>query len=673
MTRRLCALFLVAACPFVWAQDDAPKRPRRGESFFGLHFDRHLGREDRGIGRTLTAPMIESLLDAARPDFIQVDTKGHPGIASYPTRAGTPAAELEKDPLKLFREVTARRGVALYSHYSGVIDQQAIALHPDWAVVNIDGSRNSQATSFYSPYADRILIPQLKELADYGVDGAWVDGDSWGTKPDFRDEAKAEFRATTGLEPPKTTDDPSYVPYLAFTRTKFKQYVRHYLEAMHAYDRRFQIASNWAYSSFMPEPVELDVDFLSGDVANGNTVYSAAFEARCLAPHGRQYGKPWDLMAWSFVYSFDEPLTRQSPKGTVHVLQEAAETIATGGGFQVYYGQNADLSIPGWILPQVAEVGRFMRERRAFTAGAAAVPQIALLYSAAAFQRTSKVVYESPGREADPLRGYNEMLLDGRHAFEILMEHHLAGRLDDYPLVVVPEWGYLEPGFRDALVDYVRRGGSLLAAGVDAARLFEQELGVRFVGPPERRARFVGFEDGVATVDARFQDVDPLPGAEVIGRVWKSKDLREPSGIAATVAPLGRGRIGAIYADLGSYYLRAATPTHRRLVGAVVSRLFPEPQVRVEGAGPLHLTLNRLGGRTLVNLINAGGPHANPDVSTYDEIVPLPPQRVTLRAAKRPAAVTLQPGRHPLDFDYSDGVSSFTVPSVGVHAVVTVE
>jgi len=139
------------------------------------------------------------------------------------------------------------------------------------------------------------------------------------------------------------------------------------------------------------------------------------------------------------------------------------------------------------------------------------------------------------------------------------------------------------------------------------------------------------------------------------------------------VAPLGRGRIGAIYADLGSYYLRAATPTHRRLVGAVVSRLFPEPQVKVEGAGPLHLTLNRLEGRTLVNLINAGGPHANPDVSTYDEIVPLPPQRVTLRAAKRPAAVTLQPGGRPLDFDYSDGVASFTVPGVDVHAVVTVE
>jgi hypothetical protein len=108
-------------------------------------------------------------------------------------------------------------------------------------------------------------------------------------------------------------------------------------------------------------------------------------------------------------------------------------------------------------------------------------------------------------------------------------------------------------------------------------------------------------------------------------------------------------------------------------VGAVVSRLFPEPQVKVEGAGPLHLTLNRLEGRTLVNLINAGGPHANPDVSTYDEIVPLPPQRVTLRTARRPAAVTLQPGSRPLDFDYSGGVSSFTLPSVDVHAVVTVE
>jgi hypothetical protein len=39
------------------------------------------------------------------------------------------------------------------------------------------GKANGNATSCWSPYADQLLIPQLRELAgDYGLDGACVDG-----------------------------------------------------------------------------------------------------------------------------------------------------------------------------------------------------------------------------------------------------------------------------------------------------------------------------------------------------------------------------------------------------------------------------------------------------------------------------------------------------------------
>ena len=54
---------------------------------------------------------------------------------------------------------------------------------------------NGKATSFFGPYADKLLIPQLRELAgDYGVDGAWVDGECWASMPDYGAAALKAFR-----------------------------------------------------------------------------------------------------------------------------------------------------------------------------------------------------------------------------------------------------------------------------------------------------------------------------------------------------------------------------------------------------------------------------------------------------------------------------------------------
>jgi hypothetical protein len=43
------------------------------------------------------------------------------------------------DPLRLWRQVTAERGVALYLHYSGVWDCAPLNSHPAWAARNADG------------------------------------------------------------------------------------------------------------------------------------------------------------------------------------------------------------------------------------------------------------------------------------------------------------------------------------------------------------------------------------------------------------------------------------------------------------------------------------------------------------------------------------------------------
>ncbi|MBC8217236.1 MAG: hypothetical protein H8E73_02115 [Planctomycetes bacterium] len=86
-------------------------------------------------------------------------------------------------------------------HYSGVWDYKAVADHPDWAAINANGKPNDKATSVFGPYADTLMIPQLRELAgEYGADGVWVDGDCWGTTVDYGAAAVSRFCEQTGAK-----------------------------------------------------------------------------------------------------------------------------------------------------------------------------------------------------------------------------------------------------------------------------------------------------------------------------------------------------------------------------------------------------------------------------------------------------------------------------------------
>ena len=97
---------------------------RRSDSAFGLHFDFHASPAPGiVVGATLKEEDIREICQLIKPDFIQIDCKGHPGWASYPTECENPMPDFAFDTLALWRKVTKEEGVALYMHYSGVMDQ----------------------------------------------------------------------------------------------------------------------------------------------------------------------------------------------------------------------------------------------------------------------------------------------------------------------------------------------------------------------------------------------------------------------------------------------------------------------------------------------------------------------------------------------------------------------
>ena len=643
-----------------------PKRLKRADSFLGIHFDFHAGADCTEIGKNTTREMIESVLDQVHPDYIQVDCKGHPGLSSYPTKVGNQAPGFVGDPLRLIRQVTAERGVGLYMHYSGVWDSQAIRLHPDWAAINADGKPNPNATSFFGPYADKLLIPQLCELAgDYGVDGAWVDGECWASVPDYGPAALKAFREATGIETvPRGPADAGWYLFLQFNRDAFRKYLRHYITEVKRVQPEMQLCSNWAFTDHMPEPVSAPVDFLSGDYSPEDSVNSARLSARYLA----RQDKPWDLMAWSFARVPGEPAARQ--KSAVQLEREAAAVLALGGGFQAYFTQRRDGSIKLDQMPVMAEVAKFCRARQAICHHAVPVPQVALVYSTAAHYREINGLFS---RDLSKLNGTLQALLENQQSVEVVGEHHLAGRLADYPLIVIPECEYLDPEFKQALVGYVQGGGNLLLVGPKSAALFQSELGITLERQPQGGNRYLEHGGALVSAKGQTQTVNLGPKAEAFGRLHEANDLNSPAHPAASITSLGSGKIAATYFAFSRAYLANRSDVARQYLGDLAHQLFAKPMVEVKGSTQVDVAVNRIGGRLAINLVNTAGPHADMKAPIHDSIAPIGPLKITIRTDKAPSKITVEPGSQPIAFETQAGETRLTLSRLDIHSVIVVE
>ena len=273
--------------------------------------------------------------------------------------------------------------------------------------------------------------------------------------------------------------------------------------------------------------------------------------------------------------------------------------VALGGGFQAYFTQNRDGSVRLNEMPVMAEVAKFCRARQALCHRAEAVPQVALLYSTEAHYRKVNGLFP---RNYGQLTTALVALLKKQYSVEVLGEHHLAKRMSQYPLIVVPEWDYLDPKVINELTDYVKSGGNLLLIGQKTAALFQAKTGA--------------------------------------------------------IAQVGRGKIAA------------AEPTGQAWM-SLVPKLFSEPMVEVTGSNDVDVCIARNHGKLLVNLVNTTGPHSTQSI--IETIPPVGPLNVTIRVAKKPAKVALEPAGQPLPFTYSEGKIQLTVPQVAIHDIIVVE
>ncbi len=610
---------------------DAPQRLKRSESFFGVHFDFHAGKGATNIGATTTPEMVQAIVDSLRPDFIQVDSKGHPGLTSYPTKVGNPAPGVVADSLKIWREVTAKNGVALYTHYSGVWDTEAVTLHPEWAVVNGDGSRSDRITSVFSDYRTQLLVPQILEMAlEYQTDGIWVDGECWATCLDYSERACEAFKKQTGRENiPTSPDQEGWEDWYKFHQEAFREYLRSYVNEVKSQAPDFQIASNWAFTDHMGESVTANVDFISGDYSPNNSVNAARYSTRLLSTQNRS----WDLMAWSFG-SVSGDYGNWGPKSAIQLSREAACVLAQGGCFQAYITQAPDGAVNLDKLPPLAEAGKFCRERQQYCQYSTNVPQVVLFCPTAQYYHNNALA----GAPLFPMPSWQRpvlnRLLELNYHVDVRLDQHLTETLDEIPVVVFYRGGLWSEELKHKLPEYIKNGGSVVIIG----------------------------NEPLGEIRPVLNDAQEL-----------ASENQDDTWFLSSYS-FGKGKVVVIPTPVGSPegFTNADAPTFHEYLEKAMQEAFSNPIVQFEQKQPLDVSIRKTqDGRLSIHLVNVSGPHEQAGI--IDAIDPVENVKLSLNLTTPVKSIRLEPSGTQLSYTQQNDRVELTIPSIPIYEILVLE
>jgi hypothetical protein len=583
-----------------------------------------------------------------------------------------------KDSLRIHRDVTNELGIPLVMHYSGTFDERACELHPEWEHkepegVPVSGHLAAGWTCNLSDYTDELMTPQLLEVVDnYHVDGFWVDGECWATRPCHCERCLAAFEKETGItNPPKTPQEPHWDEWTAFHRKNFENHVRKYADAVHGRSPDTLICSNWMYTGGHPSEMDVPVDYISGDFTHIWGAQFVQFEARFVESRGVD----WDLMCWGFMTG-DQGMGGWTFKTVAHLNQEISTVIALGGAVSIYEGPQRTGRLIPWHQDIMADVARFARARQPWCQKTQSASEAAVLHNAAHYYSVAGENLMLPGLPAcQPVVGALHALLENHVSTDVMTEPTLIKRLGQYKLVIISEQTRTSQELRAALRNYVENGGNVILSGVNIADDFGELAGVERNGEPIDGEFRLEIDEEATTVAGLRRPVRPTT-ASVVRVVMNHNepghcDTDEP---AITLNHVGKGKVLAIHSRMFTHFAQTHYPRTRKLVGEMLDILATNFSVTMDAPARLQPIVRKRDNQLIVHLVNFGSTHPNsPQQGMVEDVPPVGPVSMKIKLESRPKRVYLAPSFEGLTWTWRDGAAEVEINSVGIMDSVVVE
>ena len=629
-------------------------------------------------------------------------------VAYYPTEVPFhyKSRELgDRDLFGEFVEAANSLGITVMARVDPhAIHEDAATAHPEWLHRDAGGDAvrhwtfpDAWLTCPFTAYYDDVISEIAREIVGNYAVGA-VFANRWegpGQLP-FSEAARRSFRNESGRELPLRPDraDPAWSDYVHWRRRRLTELIAVWNRAVR--DVR-------PSASFIPNRGAMLLRDLDAEVVG--PYYPAFFVDK----QGRHPGEAiWvaGRVGRRSRGSFpDRPVSLITSVGPEHHLHRWKDSVNSADELRTWIVEgfvngatpwftkfSAAIHDDRWIDPIVDAFNLHAIVEPAFEQ-TRPVADVAMLDSVAVDDRNHSGAYSA---ESQAENGFYQALLEARIPFEYVDATRVQlANLQDFAVVVIPNAANLPPNAVEAIREYVRGGGSILAdqrtslAGTDEPGSFDlgDVFGVDLRGAPvtEVRNNYVEF-NGEHPITAGFAGATRIiggtetlpiamrPGAAAPVRfvppypdlpmeeVYPRPGVREP---AVVTNRYGAG--SAVYCafNLGEVLWENLFADHKRLVRNIVTWLLAgRSRCSVQGEGLVDIACRESTSTSVISIVNLNSPFALR--GELESVAPLGPQVVDIRTSRphRDAVVTLLiSGEHPAVEHHDVGIR-FVIPRV---------
>lgn len=660
--------------------------------FRQIHLDFHTSEKIPSVGEKFDPKQWQEMLKRGHVDSVTVFSKCHHGCSYHDTSVGFKHPGLKFDLLARQIEASKAIGVKTPIYISAGFDEYAARVHPEWVVVQKDGSAGNplhagwKLMNFNSPYLD-YLCAQIEEVVEKfdGGDGIFLDIIApWKS---FDQKSLRDMREN-GIDP---EDDEQTSQW---AHTVLQKY----------YERTTASCKN--------KNADLPVFHNSGHISKGAgevLKWQSHLELESLPTGG--WGYDHFPISAKYVATLDR--TYLGMTGKFHTTWgefggfKRPEALRYECGAMLAFG--ARCSIGDQLHPSgemnqdtynlIGAAYSEVEQNESYVVGAKPVSEIALVSPEAA--RGGGFSGHTTKNDAE--EGAARMLLELHHQFDVI---DLDRELDGYKLLIVPDEISLAGDLLTKVQTFIDKGGRVLlsgASGVNEARNgFVVDAGVELVGKGEWDPDYIIPTDlsptprvrGPFVIHGGAWNVKPQAGTKVLAqraatyfnRTWEhfcSHQHTPDSEVLEYPAVTSNGKVAYFAHNIFTSYRHLGQPLYRDLVADAIVALLGTTATQFQNfpsQARAALTEQSAASRYVLHLLYAtpvkrGGEQARfaaaeTMVEIIEDLVPLHDVKCFVQVDQEINAVKLAPSGEALEYSQDNGEVRFTVPKFECHQMV---
>jgi len=347
--------------------------------------------------------------------------------------------------------------------------------------------------------------------------------------------------------------------------------------------------------------------------------------------------------------------------------------LAQGGAVFIYNTPQRSGRLTEWHQDIFAEVAEFCRARQPYCHKTQTVPQVAILHSESSYYMYNDPLFNFGGAN-EAMEGAMFALLENGYSVDIINEATLLKKLNDYPLVVIPEAKHVADEVKAALKGYVEQGGCVVLSGAFVAEQYGDLAGVA-KADQAAEGGWLPAGNGAVKVSGNYQPTI-LQGAKALAPVLYQQEpkLNQHNFAAATLNEVGSGRVVAIHGDIFNNYYKARYPLMRQFIGDMVHAAKATGLAHVDGPWYIEMALRAKDNRTLVQFVNRSvSGYLSPNRHIVENVPDAGPFTVTLPMPEKPTRCYMAPDRVSLDWTWQDGILTANIGGLHIHNVMVIE